>query len=58
MRGMRRSKSRKQSDEDLLAQVKKALGKPRIAKSIRKTNSNETRFSANRRSLPKARKAK
>ena len=41
MRGMRRRKSKKQSDKDLLSQVKKALGKPRIAKSIRKTNSNE-----------------
>jgi hypothetical protein len=38
---MRRRKSKKQSDQDLLSQVKKDLGKPRVAKSIRKSNSSE-----------------
>jgi hypothetical protein len=53
---MRRKKSEKLSDKALLSQVKKALGKPRVAKSIRKSNSNE--IVATRRSVPKTVKAK
>jgi len=58
MGAMRRRKSEKLSDKDLLSQVKKALGKPRIAKSIRKGDSDETVTSPHRRSVPKVRKAK
>jgi hypothetical protein len=55
MGGMRRKKSEKLSDKALLSQVKKAMGKPRIAKSIRKSNSNG--IVSTRRSLPKTLKA-
>jgi hypothetical protein len=55
---MRRRKLEKLSDEDLLAQVKKALGKPRLAKSIRKGISNEIVSSGSGRSCPKVRKGK
>lgn len=58
MGGMRRRKSEKLSDKDLLSQVKKALGKPRVAQSIRKRNSNEIISTHVRRSLPKTPKAK
>jgi hypothetical protein len=58
MGGMRRRKSEKLSDKDLLSQVKKALGKPRVAQSIRKSNSNEIISTHPRRSLPKTPKAK
>jgi hypothetical protein len=58
MGSMRRKKSEKLSDRDLLSQVKMALGKPRIAKSIRKSNSNEIVSSTQRRILPDSRKAK
>ena len=56
--GMRRTKSEKLSDEDLLSQVKKALGKPRVAKSIRKGISSEIASSASGRNCPKVRKGK
>jgi hypothetical protein len=55
---MRRRKSEKLSDKDLLSQVRKALGKPRIVKSIRKGDFDEPATSPDRRSVPKVRKAK
>jgi len=55
--GMWRRKSEKLSDKALLSQVKKALGKPRIAKSTRKSDSQEAAIS-DRRSVPKVHKAK
>ena len=55
---MRRTKSQKLSDKDLLSQVKKAMGKPRIAKSIRQSDSDETRTSPARRNVSKFPKAK
>jgi hypothetical protein len=55
---MRRTKSQKLSDKDLLSQVKKAMGKPRIANSIRKSDPDETRTSPARRNVSKFRKAK
>jgi hypothetical protein len=55
---MRRTKSQKLSDKDLLSQVKKAMGKPRIVQSIRQSDPDETRISPARRSVSKFRKAK
>jgi hypothetical protein len=55
---MRRTKSQKLSDKDLLSQVKKAMGKPRIAKSIRKSDPDEAATSPDRRSVSKFRTAK
>jgi hypothetical protein len=55
---MRRTKSQKLSDKDLLSQVKKAMGKPRIAKSIRMSDPDEAATSPDRRSVSKFRTAK